>query len=167
MTIPFDQAYQQLLDDSDFVRYIRRIPSFFQYDDHEIANNFDGQQREKQPELFHEGLTKYRNYFASRNPNSYGNDSYYYGFDFGNVAFFVVDTRTHRSANLVPDGPNKTLLGSEQIQRLKAWLLKKQQEKFVFKFLASPSLWLKFQKQASNHITQTVLHFFRTKGTKF
>ncbi|MCW5941689.1 MAG: alkaline phosphatase family protein [Fimbriimonadaceae bacterium] len=40
-------------------------------------------------------------------------------FEWGDVEFFVLDDRYHRSPNNAPDGPDKTMLGRAQLQWLK------------------------------------------------
>lgn len=141
--IPLQQAYDQLLNDSDFVQYFRKYPSFFQLDDHELENNFDGLKRMQKPDLYSSALQKYRNFIGSRNPQPYRDNSCYYHFNFGDVGFFIIDSRSFRDANTKEDNANKTLLGETQKQRLKEWLLTSQNTPHSFKFVVSPSLWVK------------------------
>jgi hypothetical protein len=61
----------------------------------------------------------------------------YFDVDYGNSAFFFLDTRYRRSHNDIPDGPNKTMLGSTQKQNLFEWLMSKKNIA-VFKFIMSP-----------------------------
>ena len=41
-----------------------------------------------------------------------------------NCDFFLLDTRSHRSPNFMPDGPEKTLLGSRQREELFAQFIR-------------------------------------------
>jgi alkaline phosphatase D len=56
----------------------------------------------------------------------------------GDVDFFLLDGRTHRDPNRLPDGPEKTQLGATQKQWLKSELKK---SRAVFKVLVAPGAW--------------------------
>lgn len=56
--------------------------------------------------------------------------------DQGNVAFMMLDTRSHRSRNAAPDGPDKTLLGADQFQWALAWARNTQSARV--RFILSP-----------------------------
>ncbi|KAG8918735.1 hypothetical protein FRC00_012129 [Tulasnella sp. 408] len=75
---------------------------------------------------------------ASYPPTS--RDGKYFEFKYGDNAFFVLDTTTHRSsvdkAN-EPEAPEPTLLGSAQVAELFAWAAKVNHTT-TFKFVVSP-----------------------------
>ncbi|KAJ1971088.1 hypothetical protein H4R35_005474 [Dimargaris xerosporica] len=60
----------------------------------------------------------------------------FYTFEYGDVAYFVMDTRRYRSPEVMPDGPHKTMLGIEQKQYFYDWLHRVNQT-YTFKFVAS------------------------------
>ncbi len=53
----------------------------------------------------------------------------------------MLDTRSHRSPDLSPDGPDKTMLGAEQKQDLENWLLTSTAR---FKLIDSSVMWNDF-----------------------
>jgi alkaline phosphatase D len=55
----------------------------------------------------------------------------------GEVGVFVLDVRTHRSANALPDGPDKSMLGTRQRDALFSWLAGSTEK---VKIIASPVL---------------------------
>ena len=61
-------------------------------------------------------------YVASHNPAPRRDGGLYYTFQVADVDFFVLDTRSYRHPNTMPDGSAKTMLGAEQKADLKAWL---------------------------------------------
>lgn len=66
----------------------------------------------------------------------------------GRAEFFLLDVRYHRSPNKDPDGPEKTILGTEQ----REWLVNALAESdAVFKFPVSGSSWNCGGMEAWNH----------------
>ena len=63
----------------------------------------------------------YRLYNGQANYDAIYNDTHYYDFRYGDVAFFVMDTRRYRSE---PDGEpsERTMLGERQLSALHDWL---------------------------------------------
>lgn len=55
------------------------------------------------------------------------NDQYYYDFRYGDVAFFVMDTRRYRSDVFDEDLSSRTMLGDQQLTALYNWLGKVRQ----------------------------------------
>lgn len=67
------------------------------YDDHEIVNDFNGYSNESAP-LWTNASAAWSTYQGNANYDSYAVDSkghkpHYYEFTYGDVAFFVLDTR--------------------------------------------------------------------------
>ncbi|KAJ1963538.1 hypothetical protein IWQ62_003183, partial [Dispira parvispora] len=60
----------------------------------------------------------------------------FFTFEYGDVAFFVMDTRRYRSPDRDPDTVNKTMLGSVQKQYLHDWLTRVNHT-HAFKMIAS------------------------------
>jgi alkaline phosphatase D len=89
------------------------------WDDHELVDNYF---KGKDDAVHAFARPLYDEYQGSHNPDPLVDGELYYTFEAGDIGFFVLDTRSHRSRNSDPDGPDKTMLGSEQKQRLLAWL---------------------------------------------
>lgn len=118
-------------------------------DDHEITNNWDGDQSDKQRYI--NAMIAWKQYAGCCNTDTHvysiEKDSiaslhrHYYNFTYGQVGFFVVDTRGNRDGNNAPDDWKKTMLGVEQLATLKNWLIYAQKHSLVFKFLVSSVPW--------------------------
>jgi len=119
-------------------RTLSKYPSFFIFDDHEIYDNWD----DRQAGPYLNAMDAWDSFLGLGNPdrNSSEPEVRYYDFSYGDSAFFVLDTRSHRSPNTDPEGVNKTMLGATQKQRLFSWLLQKNSTS-VFKFLVSSVGW--------------------------
>lgn len=102
------------------------LAMFHTYDDHEIINNFSGAGNDSTLP-YPSASDAFQIYNANGNPSpplstkSLDHTPYYYDFHYGDVAFFVMDTRRYRS---FPNDPSeeKTMLGEEQLTRLLDWL---------------------------------------------
>ena len=96
-------------------RFLRTVPVYVIWDDHEVKNNFAGPFEEQMPA----GRQTFREYWPISSPVDDPHRLYRrvrYGAD---LELFILDTRQYRSRNADPDGPAKTMLGSAQL----AWLL--------------------------------------------
>ncbi len=105
-------------------RLLRALPVYAIYDDHEIRDNWDKAFRDQDPERFHAGLEVWDEYFPV---SDFRSDSLkrrrYRRWQWGkNAEFFMLDTRRYRSAYRDPDGPDKTMLGAEQLRWLEQGL---------------------------------------------
>lgn len=130
--IPPAQAYPQVLADPLYSRFFQTTPNYFMYDDHEIINDYD----QGLSELYNETISFWKYYYSVKNP-VIGSEpaALYYNVTYGNVGFFVMDTRMYRSPKDTPDSEQKTMLGQVQKDALKQWLLTPG---LTFKFLISP-----------------------------
>lgn len=115
------------------------------YDDHEFLNNWTGENDDaKAP--FVNASTAYATYYGAANPDPQESDVSYYELRFGDNAFFVLDTRRHRS--LPETDPESTtlptMLGEKQLHDLHSWL-GRVNSTATFKFIVSSvpftSLW--------------------------
>ncbi|HET7876205.1 MAG TPA: alkaline phosphatase D family protein [Methylomirabilota bacterium] len=85
------------------------------WDDHEVRNNFSGQDEPLMPV----GRQAFLEYFPIL-PPAEEPGRLYRKFRWGKlVELFILDTRQYRSPNTEPDGPGKTMLGPAQ----KRWLI--------------------------------------------
>lgn len=116
----------------EFALVIRSLPTYAVWDDHDYGpNNSDGTEPGKA-----RSLRAFRELFA--NP-SYGTDEtpgVFYRFSWGDVDFFMLDGRYHRSPNRAPNDDEKRMLGDEQFRWLVDGLKRSQAP---FKVLASGS----------------------------
>eukprot|EP00742_Colponemidia_sp_Colp-10_P009574 GILJ01010451.1.p1 GENE.GILJ01010451.1~~GILJ01010451.1.p1 ORF type:complete len:509 (+),score=62.70 GILJ01010451.1:36-1562(+) len=141
--IPFSQAYRQVMDDPAVSSFMRHVPLLASYDDHEIKNDWGSVVGENHTHaLFEEAVKQYDLYSTIRNPVprlSAESTTRFFNFSYSTLAdVFVLDTRGHRSLTFLPDSPSKSLMGSEQKQALKRWLLG---SKSAFKLIASSVVW--------------------------
>ena len=87
------------------------------WDDHEVKNDWDAQDAEKEPERIDAGMRAWQDNFLTQGaPRGEVFRRFHWGPD---VEVFVLDTRSHRSANRAEDSPRKTMLGKQQLR----WLL--------------------------------------------
>ena len=61
-------------------------------------------------------------YNAEGNYDATEQGEHYYDFRYGDVAFFVMDTRKHRSVIEETEEPSRTMLGEKQLAALYEWL---------------------------------------------
>lgn len=96
-------------------RFLRTVPTYVVWDDHEVKNNFSGPFEDQMPD----GRQALREYWPITSPEEDSHRLYRsvrYGAD---LELFILDVRQYRSRNADPDGPDKTMLGSAQLK----WLL--------------------------------------------
>ncbi|KIK63882.1 hypothetical protein GYMLUDRAFT_459280 [Collybiopsis luxurians FD-317 M1] len=144
----YRRLYRRNYQSPSFRRIYERLPIFYAMDDHEIINNFAGAANDStQP--YPAASNAFQIYNANGNPAPSASTAklnhtpQYYDFRYGDVAFFVLDTRRYRS--FPTDAPEeKTMLGEDQLARLLDWL-GKVNNTATFKFIASSvpltSLW--------------------------
>jgi alkaline phosphatase D len=95
---------------------------FFTYDDHEFVNNYAGSSRDSGPYL--NGSQAFFEYNAQTNFDPPDRNQFYYEFSYGaDAAFFVLDTRRHRSTVEV-DAAKRSMLGAQQLETFLNWLSK-------------------------------------------
>jgi len=108
----------------------RHLPSYFMKDDHDTLDNDSWPGRKYVDLTFAQGLAIFKEQIAhSALPYrtvSWGRD----------LQMWFLEGRDFRSPTKIPDGPEKTILGSEQ----KAWLKKSLREsKATFKLIMNPA----------------------------
>ncbi|KAF5606194.1 alkaline phosphatase D [Fusarium subglutinans] len=124
----YSAAYRQVYASPSWSPQLRATPWIHVYDDHEIINDWAG----NDTGLYKTAMRPFWNYHGNANPPSeYGADKTYYAFRYQGVAFFVLDTRRYRSDNAMVDGPEKTMLGAVQLTALKEWLTSETDWKVV------------------------------------
>ncbi len=138
------RMYLEFRADRYFRAFGATTPIYAVWDDHDYGkDNSDRTEpgKERSLETFNE---------IWPNPKSQAvqNPGIWTRFTVGGAEFFLMDVRYHRSANSNPDGPAKTMLGTEQLAWLKNSLSSSQA---VFKFPVSGSSWNCGGPEAWNH----------------
>ena len=96
-----------------------RTPLYGSWDDHDFGvNDSDGTQRGKE-----DSLRTFTEFFANPGAGEPDNPGVYFKFSRGDVDFFMLDDRYHRSPDKAPDDGTKTQLGAKQLAWLKRELL--------------------------------------------
>jgi alkaline phosphatase D len=117
-----------------YAEITRRVPTYAIWDDHDYGpNDSDGTAKGKEI-----SLQTFQQFWA--NP-AYGlpeHPGVYFKLSRGDIDFFMLDNRYHRSPNRAPDDGTKTMLGRPQVDWLKRELLA---SKAKVKFIASGSEW--------------------------
>lgn len=92
------------------------------FDDHEFINNIDDTPTDET--LYQNAIRAWLEYAGNGNPPSpsEGEFNFYFNMSYGDVDFFILDTRSFRDDNDEPDGPNHTLLGDQQRTDFLNWL---------------------------------------------
>lgn len=140
------QAYRRLYrrnyNSPSFRKIFERLPVIHAYDDHEIINNYVGQSNDTPP--FANAEDAFRIYNADGNYEPRVPGQHYYDFRYGDVAYFVMDTRRHRSNPHTDEPATRTMLGDTQLSALYEWLGKVNQTatfKFIVTSVPFTSLW--------------------------
>jgi alkaline phosphatase D len=117
----------------EFANVLRQVPTYAIWDDHDYGpNNSDGTAEGKEFSLA--GWKQAWPNPASGTPDTPGA---FFKFSRGDVDFFVVDGRYHRSPNELPDNDKKRMMGDAQFE----WLLNGlKNSKAKFKIIASGSV---------------------------
>ena len=122
-------AYRQ---EKEFANVLRHVPVYAIWDDHDYGpNNSDGTAKGKEF-----SLAGWKQFWANPELGTVDTPGAFFKFSYGDVDFFVVDGRYHRSPNEVPDDEKKRMLGDAQFE----WLLNGlKNSKARFKIIASGS----------------------------
>lgn len=128
----YRKLYRNLFGSESFRRVYERLPVIGIYDDHEVINNWGGKKLiaphseynfdTREPEALQPASQAWQEYIGNSNPESLDAQENYYTFRYGDSAFFVLDTRKHRSPFQLEDNEDKTMLGTEQRDALVRWL---------------------------------------------
>lgn len=96
-------------------RFLRTVPVYVIWDDHEVRNDFAGPYDEQMPA----GRQALREYWPIASPEQDPHRMYRSVRCGADLELFILDTRQYRSRNEDRDGPFKTMLGDAQLK----WLL--------------------------------------------
>ncbi|WPG98596.1 alkaline phosphatase [Acrodontium crateriforme] len=136
----FRREYRQIYASPDWPDATKNLPWIHTYDDHEVANDWDG----NTTGLFASANEPYALYHTSVNPPAARKGETYFSFSHGPATFFMLDTRRYRSPNDATNGsdpitgePTKTMLGKEQLADLLAWLKRPEPSGIRWKIVIS------------------------------
>jgi len=129
----YRRLYRRNYQSKSFRKIYERLPIFSTYNDHEMINNFAAQGNGSIPP-FPSASDASTIYSALANYDSPDHGQHYYDFRYGDVAFFVMDTRRSRSGVVKDDMRSLTMLGDRQLTAFYQWLSKVNQTS-TFKFI--------------------------------
>jgi alkaline phosphatase D len=86
-----------------------------------VLNNFSGEEQQETGR-YENAMSPFKYYHASANYDSMHKGQYYYDFRYGDVAFFVLDTRRHRTPYPAIQEGEATMLGQRQLRAFNSWL---------------------------------------------
>ena len=117
----------------EFANVLRQVPTYAMWDDHDYGpNNSDGTAKGKEF-----SLAGWKQAWPNPPSGTSKTPGAFFKFSRGDVDFFVVDGRYHRSPNELPDDDKKRMLGDAQFE----WLLNGlKNSKAKFKIIASGSV---------------------------
>jgi phosphodiesterase/alkaline phosphatase D-like protein len=121
----YERKYKENWAEACMRDFMKRIPMFMIWDDHEIRNNYwmgriyEGETTDR----YANGKAAYDEYQGSHNPEPRVAGQNYYAFRVGQADFYVLDTRSFRSPNDIDDmDMSETMLGEAQKADLLNWL---------------------------------------------
>ncbi|KAI4262806.1 MAG: hypothetical protein L6R42_002022 [Xanthoria sp. 1 TBL-2021] len=131
----YRREYRQVYNSPDWPSVSKDLPWIHVLDDHEIANDWDGNTTAPYPAA----ADPWRLYHTSVNPPSVGPGASYFQFVHGPASFFLMDTRRYRSPSqpLFANSSEKSMLGSEQLAHLLSFLSRREPEGVKWKFVIS------------------------------
>jgi alkaline phosphatase D len=136
----YRQEYRRMYASPDWKDATKDLPWIHVYDDHEVANDWDG----NTTGVFNAAYDPYALYHTSVNPPAVRPDESWFSFTQGPASFFMIDTRRYRSPNDKSNGsdpfsgePTKTMLGEAQLADLLAWLKRPEPSGVRWKILIS------------------------------
>jgi alkaline phosphatase D len=117
---------------TDFANVLRTTPNYAMWDDHDYGpNDSDGTSAGKE-----NSLRAFRELWALPPTGTKDTPGAFYSFQWGDVEFFMLDGRYHRSPDKAENDDNKRMLGDAQFEWLMAGL---RNSTATFKVLASGS----------------------------
>ena len=116
----------------EFSAVLKSTPNYAMWDDHDYGpNNSDGTAKGKE-----NSLVGWNQFWGNPTSGTDTTPGAFYKFSWGDVDFFMLDGRYHRSPDDAPDDDQKRMLGDAQF----AWLIDGlKQSKAKFKVIASGS----------------------------
>ncbi len=130
------QPYQTWLQHASVRRALASIPTYMMLDDHEVQNEWEPSLRADP--FTKQALRAFQLYQRSLGPDTATN---WYPFWPAGLPFFMLDTRTERSARNLFTRDESQIIGDDQMTALLDWLKREQLADAVRpKFIVSPSV---------------------------
>jgi alkaline phosphatase D len=125
-----------------FAALTQRTPVYAIWDDHDFGpNDSDGTVKGKE-----RALQTFKEFFANPASGEPDNPGVYFKLTRGDIDFFMLDDRYHRSPNKAKDDGSKTMLGAKQLAWLERELLA---SRATIKFIATGGEWQAHSQQDS------------------
>ena len=131
---PQRRAYYDHRQTLGYAEITRRVPTYAIWDDHDFGPNDSGASAEGK-EI---SLRTFQQFWANPGYGQSDDPGIYFKFSRGDIDFFMLDSRYHRSPNRMVDDGTKTMLGARQLAWLKRELLASRGK---VKFIACGSEW--------------------------
>ena len=130
----FYRKYRENWGEHNLRPFLASVPALMMWDDHELQDNWDFGTSNP----YASARAGFDLYQGSHNPAPRIAGQMYFQAQSGDAALYVLDTRTFRSFEDLPDDASKTMLGATQKADLKQWLLTTTAR---FKFIVSSIMW--------------------------
>ncbi|MGC4377610.1 glycerophosphodiester phosphodiesterase family protein [Fictibacillus sp. Mic-4] len=115
----FWAKYKENRTDPNLRKLLQSTSTYAIWDDHEVSNDFSGPSNP----LTSTGYKAFKDYWPIQKERS-DSEKLYYKYSWGNTLdLIILNNRGYRDPNTKQDGPDKTMLGKEQLQWLKKELL--------------------------------------------
>ena len=117
----YRRTYRQTWFEAPKLRqFLAECPHYMILDDHDIVDGFDNDRpmpAGRDPRDYSTpALAAYEEYVHCRQRDANGSEHFFYTFDYGSVPFFVLDTRTERSAS------KEQMIDGPQLKKFTEWL---------------------------------------------
>lgn len=137
----YRQKYRQVYASPEWQSVGQNLSWIHVIDDHEIANDWSS----NSTGIYLTAVDPYKHYHVAANPPAAKQagaltarpDASYFEFTQGPASFFLLDTRSYRSWNRLPDDTDKTMLGPEQLEDFLAFLRRPEPKGVNWKIVAS------------------------------
>ncbi|KAI4236666.1 MAG: hypothetical protein L6R40_006108 [Gallowayella cf. fulva] len=131
----YRREYRQVYSSPDWPSVSKDLPWIHVMDDHEIANDWDGNTTAPYPAA----ADPWHIYHTSVNPPPVAPEASYFQFTHGPASFFLMDTRRYRTPSqpLSANSSEKSMLGPEQLAHLLSFLSRGEPEGVKWKFVIS------------------------------
>ncbi|KAH8888725.1 hypothetical protein GQ53DRAFT_843238 [Thozetella sp. PMI_491] len=138
----YRQKYRQVYASPEWQTVGQNLSWIHVLDDHEIQNDWSS----NTTGVYSNAVEPWHHYHTAANPprakragtSTLRSDATWFQFSQGPASFFLLDTRSYRSSNFLPSkAADKTMLGSDQLEDLVAFLNKPEPRGIKWKFIAS------------------------------
>lgn len=158
----FATKYESNWNIPQLKQLMQTVPTFMMWDDHDIKDNY----YKGSSERYKPARLAYELYVQQHNPAPLRKGDLYYQFQAGDISFFVLDVRSHRSNPESPEDAGKSMLGAEQLTELARFLVCAPG---TFKVIVTPvtlSTWAKGQDSWKSYAIERerLLSFIEDEG---